>query len=133
MDEKERQKITILLAEYNTLRAEVMAARSAFHQAIRIGITVLIALVGFALSKGIASHYWVIWLIASAVALLLLSLVYWNDVNTFKFTARLRELEAEINRRAGERLLIWESEMGWDGMIRKRSAGKPDDIRGSLA
>ncbi|MGL9621564.1 hypothetical protein QRQ56_26460 [Bradyrhizobium sp. U531] len=111
-------KIWILLAEYNTLRAEVLAARSYMGQGAGIFAAALMANIAFGYSAG--KDY-----LALTIILGMLTLVYfvalfaWNEKNTISATARLRELEAEINSLAGERLLLWETVYGYGGIWRK--------------
>jgi len=107
------QKVSILLAEYNTLRAEVLAARSYVSQATGVTAAVIMGTVAFAASSSFSGPSWVPWLIAALAILYLTGTVVWNEVNTQRFTARLRALELKINTRAGERLLVWETESGW--------------------
>lgn len=101
-----KDRVTILLAEYNTLRAEVLAARAAVVQAIGIGAPVSVGL--------LAGGYYSLSLIVLVVVVLS---SIWNDQNTRAFTARLRDLEKAINERAGERLLLWETDHGWGSIF----------------
>ena len=61
----DNDKIPILMAEYNTLRAEVLAARSNVAQAISITFATLMGVVGFSFSTGIKGPSWVPWAIAA--------------------------------------------------------------------
>lgn len=101
----EREKLQVLLAEYTALRSETNARISSSYvvagaiamvivwllqQPIGVswGIALFIAVVGFAYCARVLSF---------------------DAVNA---AVRVRELEREINRRVGEKLLIWESERG---------------------
>jgi hypothetical protein len=113
---EDEQKVSILLAEYNTLRAEVLAARSYVMQAIGIAAAVIMGIIGFCFSQGVSGHEWVPWTIGT-IAFVYLGFTYtWNDINTRSFTKRLRELEADINERAQDTLLVWETHFGWGSM-----------------
>jgi hypothetical protein len=109
------QKITILLAEYNTLRTEVITARIEVTKAIGLIFGVL---AGSSIFSGrLVGSPWLSFLgIVLAVGYLGVAIL-WTSKNTESFTARLRELEEEINRRAGERLLVWETDYGWGSVI----------------
>jgi hypothetical protein len=114
---EESQKVPILMAEYNTLRAEVLAARSYIAQALGITAGVIMAVLGLGFSQTFAGPRWTPWAIALTALAYLGGTLVWNEKNTRRFCKRLRDLEADINSRAGERLLIWESESGWGSMI----------------
>ena len=123
---EEHQKIAILLAEYNTLRAEVLAARSYVAQAVSITAAVVMGVIGFSFSTSFKVPTWVPWCV-TGVAIAYLGITFgWNEASTRRFTKRLRALEADVNARAGERLLIWESDFGWGSMaVRRTTDGKP--------
>lgn len=99
------QKIQILMAEYQTLRTEVMQRNSVLNAAIAsfgtlaVPITALVftqsTLVGWALLAGVPGMVFGTW--------------YMVHQNTKVLAKRLRELEGEINTKAGETLLQWES------------------------
>src|SRR4051794_7549494 len=113
MDTKE--KIIILLAEYNTLRLEVMAARANVSQGVGIFSAAIMADLIFGFSPyGRAEIAFIAAIIA---ALYLGGLVIWNEKGTTSFTRRLREIENEINGLAGERILVWETIHGWGNML----------------
>ena len=112
-----KEKIAILLAEYNTLRSEILAARVAATQALAIGIPVVLASIGLGLH--FAPNTLVVSLGVFAI-LFICFFVGWNEINTHKFTAHVRGLETNINGRAGERLLTWETDHGWGGMVTRQ-------------
>jgi hypothetical protein len=116
------QKISVLLAEYNTLRAEVLAARGNIAQAVGLTVPVIMGLIGLSFSPALGPPMWIIGAItAFAIAYLGLHLA-WNGANTRAYTRQLRALEAQINNLAGERLLTWETSQGWGAMIYPRKA-----------
>jgi hypothetical protein len=108
------------MAEYNTLRAEVLAARANVAQAFGVTAPVLIAVVAFSFSDASTAPAWVAWTIAVTAVIYLGAIIIWNEKNTRSFTRRLRTLERQINARAGERLLVWETHSGWGSLFRRR-------------
>jgi hypothetical protein len=113
-----RQRVTVLLAEYNTLRTEVISARTAFARAIEVTVAVIMAAVGLGFSKTFEGSPNVpIGIGIGAVAYLILTFL-WNELNTQGYTRRLRTLERDINRRlGGEELLLWETKHGWGSLV----------------
>ena len=122
-----KDKISILLAEYNTLRAEVMAARNNVAQAIGLTVPVIIGLIGLSYSTSLAAPGWVLWAIVCSALVYLGLILFWNDLNTRAFTEQLRALERKINALAEEQLLTWESTQGW-GSIASRSYIPPSSL-----
>jgi len=114
------QKVAILIEEYKTLRAEVLAARSYVAQAIGITAAVMMGVLGLSFSSFSRPH-WVTWTVAGVALAYLGGTLAWNEINTRHFAKRLRALEADINTRAGERLLVWETDSGWGSMISRQS------------
>ena len=107
------QKVSILMAEYNTLRAEVLAARSYLAQAIGITSAVMIGVIGFSSSPNFLGPQWTPWALAAIAFTYLGGTFISCEISTRRFTKRLREIEADVNKRAGERLLVWETQSGW--------------------
>lgn len=119
-------KIWILLAEYNTLRAEVLAARNNMGQGASILAAALMAIIAFGYSAG--KDYVALTIILGMFAIgYFAALFAWNEKNTISFTRRLRVLEGQINRLAGGRLLVWETVHGWGGMWWKTNPHFRDD------
>ncbi|WP_279684775.1 hypothetical protein [Bradyrhizobium sp. SSUT18] len=111
-------KIWILLAEYNTLRAEVLAARSYMGQGAGIFAAAFMANIAFGYSAG--KDYLALTIILGIFVVAYFAALYaWNEKNTISCTARLRNLESAINSLAGERLLVWETVHGHGGIWRK--------------
>lgn len=107
---EQHHKVSVLLAEYSTLRSEVLAARSNIAQALSLMVAVQIGVFGIGMDRGAA------WVVVTAFILAagyFLLIAAWNEVNTHKFTKRIREIEAAINNLAEERLLTWETDCGW--------------------
>ena len=74
------QKVSILIAEYNTLRAEVMAARSNVAQAIGIVFALMMGVVGFSYSTSFSGPRWAPWFIAAIALAYLVGTFGWNEV-----------------------------------------------------
>jgi hypothetical protein len=107
-DEK-KQEIQILLAEYNTLRAEIIQRGSWQIQMWSVAGTVTVALLGFAVAYG--AIWQSILLLLFAIGLFAGGILY-NDQDIRFIAARVRELELEINTLAGRELLVWEGRGG---------------------
>jgi hypothetical protein len=58
LDDDAKQKIAVLLAEYNTLRTEVIAARTAWARVIEFTVLVIMAAVGLGFSNTYGAHHW---------------------------------------------------------------------------
>jgi hypothetical protein len=101
------QKITILLAEYSSLRAEINSRNALVFQ---IGAVSAVSITWLLQQADISSKkFWV------GVIILLTGTAIFGWVNIrdiWKASGRLRELEHDINSRAGEHLLIWETLWG---------------------
>jgi len=97
------QKISILLKEYDTLRAEILATNNNRNQFI----TIIFGAIAFGANRTIDLTFW----IYSAVVLVGVCLfggLLWNDVR--KLSGRISELEQDINELAGgKHLLKWET------------------------
>jgi hypothetical protein len=111
-----KDKITILLAEYNTLRQEVMAARTNVGQGAGVFAAAIMADVAFGFSYG-KNNPEVAIIVAILAVFYFGALVMWNEKGTTSFTRRLREIENEINSLAGERVLVWETIHGSGNMF----------------
>jgi hypothetical protein len=100
------EKVRILLAEHSALRAEIVARMGHVYQVAAVGATGVAILI--ALHQLMPSSFCVI--LASIIFLLVLAAVaFWfisRDIR--KAAERLREIEVDINDRAGEDLLVWE-------------------------
>jgi len=104
LDEKDR--IQIILAEYNSLRAESTARMTSVYQVATMTALVLIWLLQQ--KDGGAPLY--LGLIAAIAGL---SICAWTIARDLGRTGiRVRQIEGEINKRAGEDLMVWESKWG---------------------
>jgi ABC-type siderophore export system fused ATPase/permease subunit len=115
----QKDKISVLMGEYSALKSEIVQKNTAVVQTIQIasaGIVGLLALVH--------SSTWLWYLLSSAILLTVINLVL-IDWASAKARTRVGELERDINRRAGERLLRWQSEIDWDGPVFPRRRKRP--------
>jgi drug/metabolite transporter (DMT)-like permease len=112
----ERERIQILLAEYTSLRSETNSRISSSYQVVGIGT----ALIAWLLQQPIGARFWI------GVCVILVGALYCGRViayDTMNAAKRVRELEIELNNRAGEKLILWESERGglnasyWRGLF----------------
>jgi hypothetical protein len=100
-----KEKIQILLTEYTSLRTELNARISSMYVGAGWSTVAIIWL----LQQSNSYSLWIgslVWGIGAAYCARILSFDLANAAR------RVREIELEVNRRAGERLLIWESERG---------------------
>ena len=98
-------KIQILLHEYASLRTEIFHRTGHLFQLLTVGGALFLWLA----SRPIDLRFW----ISLAAAVVVVSLFCWlihRDIE--KAAERLRQLEEDINRRAGEELLVWETHWG---------------------
>lgn len=100
------EKVKILLSEYTGLRAEIIAKTGHGLQVSGFVVTALSFLVAQTQS----------WLTAYVVALIVL-LVLVAGMLTIRDVARaskrIRQIELDVNHRAGDKLLVWETDWGW--------------------
>jgi hypothetical protein len=100
-----RDKIQILLAEYNTLRAEVLMRGGTALQVTAIAA----ALLALLLQRDTDLRFWL------GFGVLVCGVVTFTWIiagNIGKLAGRIRELEQDINTRAREPLLCWETKHG---------------------
>jgi hypothetical protein len=119
-------QIQILLAEYNTLRAEVIGRTTSGFQLIGIGFAIVALLLSQAVLQpgSLATSQaagWRFWCVLVLGIVLLGSATWFNLREIGRAANRVLLLEKEINERAGERLLQWESRFspgatGWFGL-----------------
>ena len=101
----EKEKIAILLHEYNALRQEIVNRTNQGFQLVAIGAALFVWVTQ-------AKSDWRYWggLVVAAFAMLLAAFVTLENIN--RLGRRVRQLESDINARAGEKLLIWDTEFG---------------------
>lgn len=106
MDEQERHKIAILLNEYNTLRAEIIARIGHLYQMIGYGVAAIILLTTLQPTNRI---FWA--LLALVIITFGLGLWFYGRY-VWSCGTRIREIELDVNDRAREDLLVWENLWG---------------------
>ena len=100
------EKIQILMAEYNTLRAEVIQKSNSTFQIFGVAITAVVAI------SGIVATYAIIAGFSIFIILIVVLLATYRSIefSMLTFGNRLREIEREVNQLAGAKLLKWETE-----------------------
>lgn len=101
----DKEKISILALEYSSLRSDINARMSSMFQLS----AVVVAVVALMLHQSSGTRVVIISAFALFAFFIGLGLL-WHDM--VKAGRRVQQLEAEINRRASEKLLIWETELG---------------------
>lgn len=104
-----KEKVTILLAEYNTLRAELLQRNTIFNQFLIVSIPATITIVGLIVAN---TAYLAAAVAAGGLALFMAVMAKILMFDTVRAAKHLRGLEARINSIAGDQLLRWETESG---------------------
>jgi hypothetical protein len=100
-------KIQILLSEYTSLRTEVIHRTTNFYQIIGLAVV----LFGLMVHQDVVGAKFRITVAVSVVVIGIFWFLISRDLD--KLTRRLREIEADVNARAGgEPLLLWETRWG---------------------
>jgi hypothetical protein len=106
---EEKDKIAIMLEEYRLLRSELIQRNTVLISILTVG------------GNGQCRNNWcddsdkcyLAGTITISIIMLVLSYAFWIiDYDTRRLAFRVRQIEAEINRRANDRLLLWETEHG---------------------
>ncbi len=101
-------KVLTLLAEYSSLRSEIMQRNSVFNQYCVISVPASVAAVTV-----VTTAFPPLGIILFLVICTLLYVVFRIiEFDTLAAAARVRALEKQLNEMAGERLVIWETECG---------------------
>lgn len=106
MDLTHIDKINILLHEYDTLREEIVNRTGHGYQLLSVAAVLVVWIIG---KDKFDCRFWFALVLTSC----LLGYGGWaifRDIG--KASSRIRELEKNINNRAGEVLLIWETKRG---------------------
>lgn len=102
-------KIQVLLHEYATLRQEIITRTTHGFQLVAAGAVVLVWVMT---RQELNVQFW----FGAAIAILVVLIAIWFIIRDIgKAAKRIRELEKDINRRAGEELLVWETY--WGGAV----------------
>jgi hypothetical protein len=98
-------KVQILPYEYASLRTEILNRIGHLHQLLAVGGVIFLWLANHPIDR----MFWIS-LVAAVVVVGIFGWTIHRDIG--KAAERVRQLEADINRRAGEELLVWESHWG---------------------
>jgi hypothetical protein len=113
----EEERVKVLLHEYATLRNEILTRTTHLYQLIAVGTVLFVWIMG----QPLTARSWVV----LGVGVFLIAFFYRlisRDIE--KAARRLRELEEDINHRAGETLLVWERKWG-GAVVGHWGRGKP--------
>jgi hypothetical protein len=115
----DKERLQILLAEYGSLRSEINARMTSVYTVASFAAAVVIWLL-----QQVDPARIYLGLVAAVVGL---SLCTWALMRDLVRTAlRVKQIEMEVNRRAGERLMVWETEWGgqtsllWSGRVLRK-------------
>jgi hypothetical protein len=100
------EKVRILLAEHSSLRSEIVARMGHVYQVAAVGATGVAILI--ALHQLMPSSFCVILALILVLGVLAAAAFWFINRDIWKAAERLREIEIDINDRAGEDLLVWE-------------------------
>lgn len=104
-DLSQKDRIQILLSEYAALRAEIVA-RTGFG--FQIAAVALAGITWF-MQQEIEDKPWWFWLVMSLVIICFIVAMFVNVRDLTRAAHRLKQIEHEVNSRAGEHLLVWET------------------------
>ena len=104
-----KEKLQVLLAEYSSLRAEILQRNTVMNQFLTTSITASVAIVGLTIL-----HQSVIvgLLIGCLLVLVIFFVATVISFDTRKAAQHVQKLETRINALAGDKLLEWETENG---------------------
>lgn len=111
-----KDKVSVSMGEYSSLRAEIHHRLTLLITFTGTGITVAIALAGAIIAKPTWVALYVLLLVAIG---LYVGFAVLMDFNIYQVTKRVRDLEAQINLFAGERLLTWETDHGLASVLQQ--------------
>jgi hypothetical protein len=102
----EDQKIALLLVEHKTLRDEIIARTNHGYQLITFGSS------GVAILVSLSEKTHLLLVTTSALICILIVACFFMKRDISKASARIREIEADVNQRVGEDILVWENLWG---------------------
>jgi predicted lysophospholipase L1 biosynthesis ABC-type transport system permease subunit len=100
---EQAEKIGILLAEYGSLRSEIIARMNHGYQLLSVAIA------GIAIISVFQQARWMLFAASFAIGVIFFigSWLVWRDLR--KLARRVQGIELDVNSRAGEHLLVWET------------------------
>jgi hypothetical protein len=101
----QKERIQILLAEYESLRSEMNARVSSSYTVAGIAT----ALIVFLIQQPLGSEFCIGLFVAVVGAAYCGRMLSYDARNASR---RVREIEIDINKRVDEKLLVWETERG---------------------
>jgi len=101
-------KVLTLLAEYSSLRSEIMQRNSVFNQYCVISVPASVAAVSVVTSASPPLGI-LLFLIIGSLLYIVFRII---EFDTLAAATRVRVLEKQLNEMAGERLVTWETENG---------------------
>jgi len=101
-------KVLTLLAEYSSLRSEILQRNSVFNQYCVISVPASVAAVSFAYTAYPPAGI-ILFLVICTLLYVVFRII---EFDTLAAAARVRTLEAKLNEMAAERLITWETECG---------------------
>lgn len=104
-----REQAQILLAEYNTLRAEILQRSTWQIQMWTVAGAQVVVILGFAI---IYDHIYAGVILLAIATLLVAGGLLYNDQDIRIVAAHVRTLEERINTLVGDELLSWERKVG---------------------
>lgn len=102
----DKDKVTIYLAEYTTLRNEVVARINTRWTFLGIAAAVMSVLISGKVEN------WILLILALSLTLLTLTYCLWQTwFFILRCVKRIREIERAVNALAHEEILVWETRM----------------------
>jgi MFS family permease len=105
----EKDKIQIIMAEYAALRSEIMTRTGYGFQVAAVAAATITWLVQQQLSHPLP---WYLWIVIFLVAVCVGIAIFVNVRDLTRAAKGAKQLEHEVNCRAGEHLLVWETLSG---------------------
>ena|SRR5579871_6293438 len=97
----EKDKITFLMQEYNSLRQEILNRTTHGFQTVALAATFFVLILN--LQAG-----WKLWVSIGAAAIVVIVAARETFKRIWIAARRVRMIERDVNRRLGEEVLVWE-------------------------
>src|ERR1043166_9223517 len=109
----EKDKIQIMMSEYTALRSEIVSRTGYGFQVLSFGLATLT----WFLQQPLHGHPWYYWAIIVCVIVAFALAIFVNVRDLTRAANGVKQLEHEVNCRAGDYLLVWEM---LSGVLTKR-------------